>query len=140
MRVCIPLCSCGNQPVFTGQDTYPTNCPKCGKDLSSQVRQIWNGVVEASPPPEPSVCQIAHSITTGERSSVYGHPAENFGNIAKHWSTYLGVPITAEQVAVCQILVKVERLHHAPGHRDSIIDICGYGNCAGMILDKGAKA
>jgi hypothetical protein len=87
--------------------------------------------------PQPiSPCQQAHAITTGDRSAVYGHPFENFGNIAKLWSTYLGTPITAEQVAVCQILVKVERLRHAPGHRDSIVDICGYGNCMGMILDK----
>ena len=89
-----------------------------------------------------TVCQEADRITNGDRKDVYGHPSVNFGNIAKLWSTYLQKEITAEQVAVCMILVKVERLRHAPGHRDSIVDIAGYANCMGMMLDatRGAHA
>jgi len=83
-----------------------------------------------------TICQQADRITTGERADVYGHPSVNFGNIAALWSTYLGQKITAEQVAVCQILVKIERLRHAPGHRDSVVDVAGYANCMGLILDR----
>ncbi len=96
---------------------------------------ICDRCMEREIAPKPSVCQQAHALTTGDRKDVYGHPSENFGNIAKLWSTYLGREITAEQVAVCQILVKVERLRHAPGHLDSIVDVAGYANCMGMILE-----
>jgi len=107
-------------------------CPGCRNYVAVPIKYLS----EDPPTPAPSVCQRAHALTSGARKDVYGHPSENFGNIAKHWSTYLGVAITAEQVAICQILLKVERLRHAPGHLDSIVDICGYGNCMGMILER----
>ncbi len=108
-----------------------TYCNRCGN--------LVKLVSEPIPELKPSVCQRAHALTSGDRQNVYGHPSENFGNIAKLWSVYLGREITAEQVAVCMILLKVERLRHAPGHEDSVVDICGYGNCIGMILERSRK-
>jgi len=83
-----------------------------------------------------TICQEADRITHGDRKTDYGHPSVSFAEIAKLWSVYLGVSVTPEQVAMCQVLVKMVRLRHTPGHRDSLVDISGYCNCAGMILDK----
>lgn len=88
------------------------------------------------PMPVETPCQIAQRITTADRRNVYGHPADDFKRIADMWSAYLGVSITAEQVGMCQILVKVGRLAHTPGHFDSLVDVAGYSNCVGMILQR----
>lgn len=82
-----------------------------------------------------TICQEADRITHGARKSDYGHPSVSFSEIASIWSVILGKTITPEQVAMCQVAVKMIRLKHTPGHRDSLVDIAGYCNCAGMILD-----
>ena len=51
-------------------------------------------------PSTTTICQEADKITTGARADVYGHPSVNFANIADLCSTYLGVKVTAEQVAL----------------------------------------
>lgn len=68
----------------------------------------------------------ALALVRGDRGRDYGRPRDDYGRTAALWSAYLGVPVTAEQAAVCMILVKVSRLAHSPGHADSIIDIAGY--------------
>lgn len=68
----------------------------------------------------------ALKLVRGDRGRDYGRPRDDYGRTAKLWSAYLGVPVTAEQAAVCMILVKVSRLAHSPGHADSIVDIAGY--------------
>jgi hypothetical protein len=61
-----------------------------------------------------------------DRRSTYGQPRELFERVAIRWSQVLGVSVTARQVAVCLIDVKVARLTHDPRHLDSITDIAGY--------------
>lgn len=68
----------------------------------------------------------ALKLVRGDRGRDYGRPRDDYGRTAALWSAYLGVPVTAEQAAVCMILVKVSRLAHSPGHADSIVDIAGY--------------
>lgn len=70
--------------------------------------------------------ELALKLVRGDRGRDYGRPRDDYGRTAALWSAYLGVPVTAEQAAVCMILVKVSRLAHSPGHTDSIIDIAGY--------------
>lgn len=48
-----------------------------------------------------SVLVEAERIIHGERRTDYGGVVESFERIAALWSTTLGVPITAEQVAPC---------------------------------------
>ena len=61
-----------------------------------------------------------------DRRHTYGQPRDLFERVAARWSQVLGVKLTARQVAVCLIDVKVARLAHYLRHLDSITDIAGY--------------
>ena len=61
-----------------------------------------------------------------KRQQAYGDPATSMAAVAARWSITLGVPITAEQVVLCLIDLKLSRLCHDPKHYDSAVDIAGY--------------
>lgn len=73
-----------------------------------------------------STLEEAQEIIFGARNAAYGHPRDNFKNIADLWSAYLGVPITPLDHANMMILLKVARLKRGVYHRDSVVDISGY--------------
>lgn len=60
------------------------------------------------------------------RRGVYGEPAASMDVVAKRWSLTLGTQISAAQVVLCLIDLKLVRLSHDPAHVDSAIDIAGY--------------
>jgi len=68
----------------------------------------------------------AQRIINGTRKTDYGPARENHELIAQFWSAVLGKPVTAEQVVLCMIGVKMARLCYSPEHRDSWVDIAGY--------------
>lgn len=86
-----------------------------------------------------TILDEAKSLVYGERQGIYDHPLDNFRRIAEMWSTYLGIPITEEQHAVCMVLVKVARLMNTPQHRDSIVDIAGYMQTYAMLQEERDK-
>ncbi len=61
-----------------------------------------------------------------ERRDDYGDPSEQFRAIAARWSITLGTPVTADQVVLCMIDLKLARLAYDPRHFDSIVDVIGY--------------
>ena len=61
-----------------------------------------------------------------ERSTQYGDAATNMAAIAARWSTTLGREVTAAQVVLCLLDLKLARLAHDPNHEDSAVDVCGY--------------
>ena len=61
-----------------------------------------------------------------ERSSQYGDAGVSMATIAQRWSTTLGMEITAAQVVLCLLDLKLARLAHDPTHEDSAVDVCGY--------------
>lgn len=61
-----------------------------------------------------------------EREMTHGRMDRNFANIASLWSTYLGQPITSEQVALCMTLVKIARTMTGTTNRDDLLDAAGY--------------
>ena len=61
-----------------------------------------------------------------ERSTQYGDAGGNMGAIAARWSVTLGKEITAAQVVLCLLDLKLARLAHDPTHEDSAVDVCGY--------------
>jgi hypothetical protein len=63
-----------------------------------------------------------------ERGDAYGNPAPLFGLIAKRWSLTLGVPVTARQVALCMIDMKLARAA-LRAKSDTAVDIAGYAAC-----------
>ena len=64
-----------------------------------------------------------------ERGLVYGSPEPNMRRTAELWSAYLGVPLSAHDVAMCMVLVKVSRAR-VSYHPDNYEDIRGYAQIA----------
>ena len=79
-----------------------------------------------------NVLQKAQHLTSRDRNKDYGHPRENFGDIAMMWSIYKGVEFTARDVAMMMILTKVCRDKNKP-KEDNLVDIAGYARTAEMV-------
>jgi hypothetical protein len=60
------------------------------------------------------------------RRREYGEPVDLFEQIAQRWSLTLGMKVNPAQVMLCLIDLKLARLAHNPGHRDSLVDLIGY--------------
>lgn len=70
-----------------------------------------------------------------DRNLMCGEPEDNFDVIAAMWSAYLGMPVTASDVAAMMILFKVARIATAEKpSRDSYVDIAGYAACGGGMI------
>lgn len=81
----------------------------------------------------PSILDEAKAIIYGDREATYGDPGKNLTAIAAMWTAYIRsrypgyvVTVTSEDVAALMMLLKVARLANTPGHRDSLVDLCGY--------------
>jgi len=77
-----------------------------------------------STPAEMFLKHVANVIA--ERSTQYGDAPGNMAVIAQRWSATLGKEITAAQVVLCLLDLKLARLAHDPTHEDSAVDVCGY--------------
>ncbi len=62
---------------------------------------------------------------------------ENHSRVAAMWSVILGKDIDPKQVYLCLLALKMCRLIQTPDHKDSAIDICGYGALLGEGKTKG---
>lgn len=67
----------------------------------------------------------ADEAINGDRSRDYGTVTENFNNIAKMWSVILKKEVTADEVGLCMISMKVARQLNTY-KRDNLVDIAGY--------------
>lgn len=77
--------------------------------------------------------ETARECVTKDRAKSYGDAEDNFSNIAKIWNAQ-GVRInkrkvTATDVALMMVGMKLARLRYNPEHKDSWIDIAGYAAC-----------
>lgn len=83
------------------------------------------------------ILNTAKKLINGDRAKDYGDPNENFGRIANLWNAQfahkLAQPFTAQDVAYALIHLKMSRLANTPGHRDSLIDVCGYAALSGEL-------
>lgn len=107
-----------------------TVCVHCGKRYSDYSSEVG---LNPRPAPAPSTTMpAAHALfeeaeatISGPRRGDYGSASESFKRIALTWSAVLGVTVTAQQVALCMVGLKICR--EANGHKhDSLVDICGY--------------
>lgn len=79
-----------------------------------------------------NILREAEKIIYGDREKTYGSPSKNLSTIAKMWNAYLQSlnkapdQLDAQDVAIMMVLLKVARLGNTPGHRDSLVDSCGY--------------
>ena len=77
----------------------------------------------------------AAKIVQGQRQFDYGDKYQNHENISKLWSSYLDYKISAHDLDICMMLVKVARLKHRPT-KDCYVDMAGYAAIAGEINDR----
>tara|TARA_R110000822_G_scaffold44890_4_gene120314 strand:+ start:2277 stop:2540 length:264 start_codon:yes stop_codon:yes gene_type:complete len=70
-------------------------------------------------------CLAAAEAATKDREVSYGTPADNFTLIADLWSQYLRKRVSARDVGMMMVLLKVARLANGK-HDDSLVDIAGY--------------
>ena len=77
----------------------------------------------------------AAGLINGDRNHEYGDPREMHQRAADIYNAYRGAMLTAHDVAMILLSVKLARLAHMPDHRDSYVDICGYAGIAYEIAD-----
>lgn len=68
-----------------------------------------------------------------ERGAVYGDMLVTHQRIADVWSGIIGAHVTAHDVALCMVGLKLVRASCAPGHMDSYLDAEGYTHIARTI-------
>ena len=93
-----------------------------------------------------SVLESAIEAVSGERALNYGAPEANFERIAERWNVHLRnkfgpqavtqIVLSASDVAMMMIDMKLARLENKDGHLDSWVDIAGYAACGGEITAK----
>lgn len=79
-----------------------------------------------------TICEIADYLTSEDRIKDYGHPANNFADIAAMWSVILRTKITPTQVGLCNVATKICR-HLNKEKRDNLIDMAGYAKTLDII-------
>jgi Domain of unknown function (DUF6378) len=81
----------------------------------------------------PELLEHAAGLVTRRRRE-YGEPVDVFEAIAKRWSSVFRTEVSAPQVVIALIDVKLVRLSRNPKHLDSIMDIAGYAGCLAEVL------
>lgn len=86
------------------------------------------------------ILDLANECICGDRNLQYGEPEDNFSDIAKLWSVFLDINITAPQVAAMMILLKTARIKSSAGRdKDSWVDVAGYSACGGELMFGGGE-
>jgi hypothetical protein len=79
------------------------------------------------------ILKEADKLIEGDRHKDYGDKVKNHNNIAKLWSAYKDVKITAHDVAVMMVLLKIARTKLGEISKDTYVDMSAYGAIAGEI-------
>lgn len=79
----------------------------------------------------------AADIVEGARNATHGDKERSFQAIADLWNVYRAtrsrLPITAGEVAVMMLLLKVARTTHGAPIHDHFVDMAGYAAIAGEL-------
>lgn len=92
-----------------------------------------------TPTTRAEILDAAKKIVTGDREKQYGKPEDNFAVIAEFWTTYIGHPISSEDVAIMMALLKIARIRSGNYKTDSFIDGVGYLSLGGEISARNAE-
>ena len=81
------------------------------------------------------IALYAAELVSGERQDAYGHPLDNFTRASKIWSVILGCEVSAEQVALCMVGMKIAREVNQ-SKPDTVVDGIGYFLTLNMIQEE----
>lgn len=84
------------------------------------------------------IADYAVSLVSGDRQNDYGHPLDDFTRAGKIWEAILGVPVSAEQVALCMVGVKIAREVNRQ-KLDNAVDGIGYFLTLTMVQQERAE-
>ena len=84
------------------------------------------------------ILRRAEQCVCGDRERQYGSPENNFGTIARFWSTYLQgtgreVYINSVDVAAMLAMLKIARIASGKDKPDNWVDLAGYAACGGEL-------
>jgi hypothetical protein len=85
--------------------------------------------------PDETILEEAQRLILGDRNKSYDHPLDNFNRIARIWSVIFGFPVSAEQVGLAMVGVKLAREAYSP-KRDNLVDGAGYFGTVQMVMDE----
>lgn len=83
----------------------------------------------------------AEKIVCHDRENTYGKPENNFTTIADLWNAYLVTAcdvetnITAKDVAIMMMLLKIARIANGKFKPDNWVDLIGYAACGAECAD-----
>ena len=81
-----------------------------------------------------NILEEADKLTSQDRREEYGHPKDNFDDIATMWTAILHTTVTRLEVINCMIALKLCRARQGY-KRDTYVDIAGYARCAEMVIE-----
>lgn len=85
--------------------------------------------------PNETILEEAQRLILGDRNKSYDHPLDNFTRIASIWSVIFGIPVSAEQVGLAMVGVKLAREAYSP-KRDNLVDGAGYFGTVQMVMEE----
>lgn len=99
-----------------------------------------SGFVDGDGVPAAGILTEAAKIVEGARQATHGPKERSFAVIAQLWMVYLsgrrdmtGCIITASDVSMMMVLLKMARAIQGTATRDHFVDLAGYGAIAGEI-------
>ena len=111
-----------NENAKNEKETIEMDIPR--ETIADWLRE-QDAMVTKEVPPE-TVLHEAERIIYGDREKTYGHPSKNLEVTANFWGEYLGTKLSAKDVCVMMMLLKIARLRNDITHRDSLVDTIGY--------------
>jgi hypothetical protein len=86
------------------------------------------------------ILTTAADLVAGDRNKTHGSKQENFDHTAALWSAYLAPtlkrPLTADEVTMCMVLLKISRTINGTKIDDHYVDMAGYAAISGEVRPK----
>jgi hypothetical protein len=102
-------------------------------DTADAIAYTFSGFDPAATPDiKTTIADEAKRIVSGARRSAYGKPEDNFERIARLWQAHFAntgraeAAVTAGDISVLMVLMKIGRIAESPAHYDSWVDVVGY--------------